>query len=97
MSTAAEIPSDGAELRQRQARGQSLHAVAGIHSEHAASEGNLPLEQEQEQESSKSKKTFGRTPDGTGASAARAMACIAHMHVLLIRPSIYSLCRAHYP
>ncbi|PNY27603.1 Phosphatidylethanolamine N-methyltransferase [Tolypocladium capitatum] len=58
MSTAAGIPSDGARLRQRQTRRESLRAVD-------ASVDNLPLEGEQGQEGAKGKKTFGRTPDGT--------------------------------
>ncbi len=67
MSTAAELPSDGGELRLRQAR-EPANTPPASKPEHAASEGNLALDGEHA-DNVKSKKTFGRTPDGTGTPA----------------------------
>lgn len=61
MSTAAELPKDQSELRQRQAHGPDSSNVA--QKEGQSVDGDLLKD--------KGKKTFGRTPDGTGKSPFR--------------------------
>ncbi|UNI21611.1 Phosphatidylethanolamine N-methyltransferase [Purpureocillium takamizusanense] len=62
-TAAAELPSDGGELRLRQAR-KATNAASVSTPELVASKGNL-VRDDEHADKVKGKKTFGRTPDGT--------------------------------
>lgn len=70
MSTAAELPSDQSELRQRQAHGTEAPNASGPDSGNVAAQ-NQGQSVDGDLLKDKGKKTFGRTPDGTGKSPFR--------------------------